>query len=73
MPKSKVEKDPALGPTPQVPCVYQYPQPPELKNFDEAYPVNPRPAQITDPMARVNFQPPPIPDLDFSRKRKGGK
>ena len=53
----------------QVSNVYKGTPPPELRPFDQAKGgVNSRPLEITDENFDSDFVPPPVPDLNFSRK-----
>jgi hypothetical protein len=66
---NKVTKDPASQDQPQVPCVYQYQKPPQLKPIDQTWGgQNVKPAVITDEHFDSQFVPPEIPDLNFGRK-----
>jgi hypothetical protein len=68
--KHKTQKDPFHSPAPQVSNVYTGTPPPNLRGFDSAKGgVHTKPVLIEDEHFDSNFSPPPIPDLDFSKKR----
>ena len=67
--KGAIPHDPFHDPAPQVSNVYQYEEPPELRPLDEDQGgLNSRPLEITDEHFDSDFDPPPVPDLNFSRK-----
>ena len=69
----KVEKDPFHDPAPQVADVYDYEEPPDLRNFDEAKGGIHRVERQTDEHHRSFFKREPEHSREYDFTKKGKK